>query len=93
MCLIWFRLVLESPFSLTFLIWLSVDVDQLFGTVMNSVESNFTISLGEIVNKYFHTYPSPLLPALDGSKSVKVGSSWDTLPVGLSPDDPLSIQT
>ena len=59
---------------------------------MNSVESNFIISLGATVNKYFHTYPSPLLPALDGSKSVNVGSSCETFPSGLAPVDPLSIQ-
>ena len=60
---------------------------------MKSVESNFIISLGATVKRYFHTYPSPLSPALDGSKSVKVGSSWDALPVVLIPDDPLSMQT
>ncbi len=67
-------------------------VAQLFGTVINSVESNLIISLGETVNKYFQTYPSPLLPAFDGSKSVNVGSSCDTFPFGLVPLDPLSIQ-
>ena len=66
---------------------------QLLGTVINSVESNLIISLGETVKRYFQTYPSPLFPAFDGSKSVKVGSSWDTFPSGLAPVDPLSIQT
>ena len=60
---------------------------------MNSVESNLIISLGETVKRYFQTYPSPLFPAFDGSKSVKVGSSCDTFPRGLVPLDPLSIQT
>ena len=50
-------------------------VDHALGTVINSVESNFIISLGDTVNRYFQTYPSPLLPAFDGSKSVNVGSS------------------
>ena len=50
-------------------------VDQLLGTVIYSVESNLIISLGDTVNKYFQTNPSPLLPAFEGSKSVKVGSS------------------
>ena len=63
------------------------------GTVIYSVESNLTISLGEIVNRYFQTYPSPLSPALDGSKSVNVGSSWETLPFTFVPLDPFSIQT
>ena len=67
-------------------------VDQLFGTVINSVESNLTISLGETVNRYFHIKPSPLLPAADGSKSVNVGSSCDTFPAGFDPVEPLSIQ-
>ena len=67
--------------------------DQLLGTVINSVESNLIISLGDTVNKYFQIYPSPLLPAFDGSKSVNVGSSWETFPIGLVPLEPLSIQT
>ena len=51
------------------------------------------MSLGATENRYFQTYPSPLVPAAVGSKSVKVGSSLDTFPFKLSPDDPLSIQT
>ena len=85
--------MVESPFSLTNLICESVLVDQLLGTVMYSVESNLIISLGETVNKYFQTYPSPLLPAFEGSRSVKVGSSWEIFPKTLSPEEPLSIQT
>ena len=92
-CLIWFKFTSEFPFSLTNLIWESVVVDQLLGTVIYSVESNFIISLGETVNRYFQIYPSPLFPAFEGSKSVKVGSSWDIFPRGLSPEEPLSIQT
>ncbi len=71
----------------------SIDVAQLFGTVIYSVESNFIISAGETVNKYFQRYPSPLPPALDGSKSVKFGSSAEIFPFGLDPVDPLEIQT
>ena len=59
---------------------------------MNTVESKLIMSLGETVKRYFQRYPSPLFPAFDGSKSVKVGSSWDTFPSGLEPVDPLSIQ-
>ena len=59
---------------------------------MYSVESNLIISLGDTVKRYFQTYPSPLLPALDGSKSVNVGSSWDIFPFGSAPVEPLSIQ-
>ena len=68
-------------------------VNQLLGTVIYSVESNFIISLGETVKRYFQTYPSPLFPAFDGSKSVNVGSSCDILPSTLSPEEPLLIQT
>ena len=64
----------------------------MLDTEIKSVESNLIISLGDTVNKYFHRYPSPLVPALDGSKSVNVGSSKEELPVVLIPDDPLSIQ-
>ena len=63
----------ESPLSLTATTWESVEVDQLLDTEIKSVESNLIISLGDTVNKYFHWYPSPLVPALDGSKSVNVG--------------------
>ena len=59
---------------------------------MYSVESNFIISLGETENRYFQRYPSPLSPATEGSKSVKVGSSSDFPPFGLVTEDPLSIQ-
>ena len=82
----------ESPFSLTALIPESVFDLQLLGTVIYSVESNLIISLGEIVNRYFQTYPSPLLPAFVGSKSVNVGSSCDILPFGAVPLPPLSMQ-
>ena len=51
------------------------------------------MSLGATEKRYFQTYPSPLVPAAVGSKSVKVGSSLDTFPFRLSPDDPLSIHT
>ena len=51
------------------------------------------ISAGETVNKYFHRYPSPLPPALDGSKSVKFGSSAEMFPFGLDPEEPFDIQT
>ena len=83
----------ESALSRTDCIWESVLVAHWFGTVIYSVESNFIISLGDTVNKYFQRYPSPLLPAADGSRSVNNGSSWDALPVVLIPEDPLSIQT
>ena len=91
--LIWFWLISESPASLTFWIWLSIEVLQSLGTTTYSVESNFIISLGETENKYFQIYPSPLVPAAVGSKSVKVGSSLDTLPFKLDPEEPFSIQT
>ena len=58
---------------------------------MKSVESNFIISAGDAVNKYFHRYPSPLVPAADTSKSVNVGSSTDTFPFKFVPLDPLSM--
>ena len=90
--MIWFSFTDESPFSRTALICESELVDQLLGTVINSVESNFIISLGETENRYYQTKPSPLFPAFDGSKSVNVGSSWDTFPSGLVPLEPLSIQ-
>ena len=60
--LIWLLFVSESPFSLTDCIDASVVVVQSFGTAIKSVESNLIISLGATVNKYFHTYPSPLSP-------------------------------
>ena len=82
----------EFPFSLTLTIWESVDVAQSFGTTTYSVESNFIISLGETENRYFQTYPSPLVPAAEGSKSVNVGSSWDLVPFGVVAEEPLSIQ-
>ena len=69
-CLIWLKLISESAASLTFWIWELVEVDQSLGTTIYSVESNFIISLGDIENKNFQTYPSPLVPAADGSKSV-----------------------
>jgi len=53
---------------------------QSAGTGINSVESNLIMSLGLMVYKYFQMYPSPLVPASLGSKSVKVGSSKDALP-------------
>ena len=90
--MIWLLFTSESPLSLTAAIWESVEDDQLFETDIKSVESNFIISLGETVNKYFQRYPSPLVPALDGSRSVNVGSSKEALPVVEMPDDPLSIQ-
>ena len=67
--------MVESPFSLTDCIWVSDEVGQLLGTEIYSVESNFIISLGGTVKRYFQIYPSPLSPALDGSKSVNKGSS------------------
>ena len=79
--------------SLTLEISGSVDVSQLFGRTIYSEESNFTISLGETVNKYFQRYPSFPAPAEKGAKSVDVGSKLDLPPVGLLADDPLSIQT
>ena len=71
---------------------MSVVVDQSLGTTTYSVESNFIISLGATEKRYFQIYPSPLVPAADGSKSVKVGSSFDTFPFKLEPEEPLSIQ-
>ena len=63
---------------------------------MYSVESNFTISLGDIENKNFQMYPSPLVPAAVGSKSVNVGSSSDWPPLAVveseEPELPFSIQ-
>ena len=78
--MIWLKLTSESAASLTFWIWEFVEVDQSLGTTIYSVESNFIISLGDIENKNFQTYPSPLVPAADGSKSVNVGSSFDLPP-------------
>ena len=51
---------------------------------MYSVESNLINSEGLIVYRYFQIYPSPLVPAAFGSKSVNVGSSNDGLPSGCS---------
>ena len=85
--------MVESPFSRTDWIWVSEEVGQLLGTEIYSVESNFIISLGGSVNRYLQIYPSPLSPALDGSKSVNKGSSCDAFPVELIPEEPLSIQT
>ena len=45
------------------------------------------------MKRYFQIYPSPLSPALDGSKSVNSGSSCDALPVVLIPEEPLSMHT
>ena len=59
-------------------------VSQFFGTGIKLEVSNLTISLGVIVYRYFQIYPSPLVPADLGSKSVKVGSSRDGLPSGFS---------
>ena len=84
--------MVESPFSLTAWICVVAAVGQLLGTEIYSVESNLIISFGGTVNKYFQIYPSPLSPALDGSRSVNTGSSCDALPVVLMPEDPLSIQ-
>ena len=47
------KLTVESAASLTLWIEELVDVSQSLGTTIYSVESNFTISLGDIVNKYF----------------------------------------
>ena len=91
--LIWLLLISEFPLSLTLAILLSVDVSQLLGNGINSVASNFIISLGGTVNKYFQRYPSSVAPvALNGSNPVNVGSFKDALPVVFIPDDPLSIQ-
>ena len=91
--LIWFGLVeLDSPFSLKLIIWASVEVAQSLGTTTYSVESNFIISLGKTENKYFQIYPSPLVPAVEGSRSVNVGSSCDLFPFKFTSEDPLSIQ-
>ena len=51
---------------------------------MKSVESNLIKSAGLILYRYFHIYPSPDVPGVLGSKSVKVGSSRDGLPSGVS---------
>ena len=95
--MIWLLFIRESPASLTIWIWVSVDVGQSFGNAINSVESNLIISLGEIVKRYFQTYPSPLVPAAEGSVSVNVGSSSELPPLAESvpsaPEDPLSIHT
>ena len=88
----WLLLVSESPFSRITEIWGSVLVDQLDGKVIYSVESNLIISDGFTVKRYFQTYPSPLSPALVGSKSVKFGSSCDELPAGFDGVAPFSIQ-
>ncbi len=86
-------MISEFPLSLTLATLASVDVDQLLGNGINSVASNFIISLGATVNKYFQRYPSSVEPvALNGSNPVKVGSFSDALPVVFIPDDPLSIQ-
>ena len=85
----WLLFNTESPFSLTAL--KSSEVDQLFGRVINSVESNFSMSLGFTVNRYFQTYPSFVGP-VNGSSPVEDGSSFDGFPVGLLPEDPLSRQ-
>ena len=70
----WLLLISEFPLSLTDSICESVDVDQSLGSGMNSVASNFIISLGATVNKYFQIYPSSLSPAAeDGSNPVNKG--------------------
>jgi hypothetical protein len=45
-----------------------------------------------MVYRYFQTYPSPLVPADLGSKSVKVGSSSEGLPLRLSGSVPFCKQ-
>ena len=72
---IWLSFNNESPLVLTDFTSGSFDVSQSAGTGIYSIESNLIISLGETVNKYFQMYPSPLSPALDGSRSTKRGSS------------------
>ena len=64
-------------------------VAQLFGTTINSVESNFIISDGETLKRYFHLYPSARRV---GAGSVCVGSIVDLGTVGLRPDVPFSMQ-
>ena len=54
------------------------------GTGIKSVDWNLIISVGLIVKRYFQIYPSPLLPAALGSKSVNNGWSNEGLPFGLS---------
>ena len=77
--------VLIDPLTALFLTAsLSGFVSQSSGTGMKSVDSNLTISFGLMVYRYFHIYPSPLLPAALGSKSVNVGSSRDGFPLGVS---------
>ena len=77
------------------MIWISefVEVSQLLGTVIYSVESNLITSDGAILNRYFHLYPSD--PATGGSTSVCVGSIVDPVTVGSVPsgvEEPLSMQ-
>ena len=86
---IWLLLLSEFPPSLIIWISLSVVVAQSFGTTINSVESNLIMSDGEILNRYFHLYPSAYET---GSTSVCVGSNVDLGTVGFKPDVPFSIQ-
>ena len=50
---IWLLLISAFPLSLTFAILASAVVAQSVGNGINSVASNFIISLGGTVNKYF----------------------------------------
>ena len=52
------------------------------------MESNFIISKGDTVNKYFHLYPSLVA---NGSTPVSVGSTKDLNGL-IDPVEPLSIQ-
>ena len=64
-------ILIEPSTALSLTAALSVEVAQSAGTGIKSVVSNFTISLGLILNRYFQIYPSPLVPAALGSRSVK----------------------
>ena len=75
---------------------------QIFGKKVTSANIRRLITRrdwtqGTRYEMYRHDYsvtnPSPLSPALDGSKSVNKGSSCDAFPVELIPEEPLSIQT
>ena len=88
------RIVFNCPLvkALFLIDWYSIFVSQSEGTGIKSIESNLTRSIGEIVYKYFQIYPSPLLPADLGSKSVNFGSSKEGFPLGFSGSVPLLIQ-
>ena len=87
-----FRIIVWiSPSTAAFLIFSFVASPHFSGRGMYFVVTNFTISDGDIVYKYFHMYPS-VPPDGCGAVFVWVGSVVDFCPSELSGFDPLLIQ-